>query len=433
MANFEAYRAANFASLYIGFVFYMLCRKTFSFSMPAIMESEKLNKADLGMVSTSLSIAYTGSKFLGGLSSDYMSPKMLFIQGLVCTGLITIMFPLCSDVKIFCILSFLLGCLQGGGFPAFCKITRNWYSPHEFGIWSSLAATSINLACTVGPIIATTFISHFGWRYVFNLFGTLTLGWVGICIFTIMNKPEDLGFQAVTAQNIKSSNGKGEHPVYGQQTWKDLLTSPYFLSLCLCSPVVFGVRYTLAEWGQMYIIQDVGMSSAAGSAFLSAMEFGGIFGALLSGYISDKMIAASLSKGKQGSPRRTLTLIHMIMIMFLLHIMLSTFSKESSLAYVMLIGASLGINFYGCLALYNIIAQEAAPVHLAGTSHAIIDLTRNFGGILGGLPFTYMAKLYGWTSAFSMLECIMVPVIVIKIISMQFEYSFVRKESKVQH
>ncbi len=289
--------------------------------------------------------------------------------------------------------------------------------------------TSINLACTVGPIIATTIISHFGWRYVFNLFGTLTLGWIGICIFTIVNKPEDIGFHVETVANIRKGHQNNQHSVNGQETCKDLLTSPYFWSLCLCSPVIFGLRYTMVDWGQMYIIQDIGMSPTAGSAFLSAMEFGGFFGSLLSGYISDNMIAASLAKEKHGSPRRTLTLIHAIMIIFLLHIMLSTFSKESSLAYVMLIGASLGINFYGCLTLYNIIAQEAAPSHLAGTSQAIIDLTRNFGGILGGLPFTCIAKLYGWTSAFYMLECIMLPVIIIKIISMKFEYSFVKKDS----
>ena len=45
--------------------------------------------------------------------------------------------------------------------------------------------------------------------------------------------------------------------------------------------------------------------------------------------------------------------------------------------YIMLVGAGLGATLYGCISLYGIMSMEAAPSHLAGTSHAIACLFAN--------------------------------------------------------
>ena len=43
----------------------------------------------------------------------------------------------------------------------------------------------------------------------------------------------------------------------------------------------------------------------------------------------------------------------------------------------MAVGAGLGATLYGCISLYGIMSMEAAPSHLAGTSHAIVSLFAN--------------------------------------------------------
>ena len=45
--------------------------------------------------------------------------------------------------------------------------------------------------------------------------------------------------------------------------------------------------------------------------------------------------------------------------------------------YIMMVGAGLGATLYGCISLYGIMSMEAAPSHLAGTSHAIVCLFAN--------------------------------------------------------
>lgn len=43
----------------------------------------------------------------------------------------------------------------------------------------------------------------------------------------------------------------------------------------------------------------------------------------------------------------------------------------------MLTGFLLGVGIYGPMALYGVIATEAAPAHLSGTSHAIVAMASN--------------------------------------------------------
>ena len=54
-----------------------------------------------GLVTSSQLLAYTISKFLGGLASDYMSPKFLFSFGLFFSGVITIVFTCKYPLFIF--------------------------------------------------------------------------------------------------------------------------------------------------------------------------------------------------------------------------------------------------------------------------------------------------------------------------------------------
>ena len=45
--------------------------------------------------------------------------------------------------------------------------------------------------------------------------------------------------------------------------------------------------------------------------------------------------------------------------------------------WIIIIGFIIGFGLYGPIALYGVMAVEAAPTHLSGTSHAIVCLFAN--------------------------------------------------------
>ena len=53
------------------------------------------------------------------------------------------------------------------------------------------------------------------------------------------------------------------------------------------------------------------------------------------------------------------------------------------------------------------------------------------GGIFAGLPFSYIAKMYNWRTAFYVLGFTIIPTIIIKLLSRKFEYQFVKIKKKI--
>lgn len=91
-----------------------------------------------GLITSSQMLAYTGSKFLGGLVSDHVSPRILFSTCLLLSGILTAAFTsnvltanlyytlllAVKSVHLWAIMWFLLGFVQGGGWPSCAKILR---------------------------------------------------------------------------------------------------------------------------------------------------------------------------------------------------------------------------------------------------------------------------------------------------------------------
>uniref|UniRef100_H3C495 Solute carrier family 37 member 4 n=1 Tax=Tetraodon nigroviridis TaxID=99883 RepID=H3C495_TETNG len=150
------YRATIFLAMFVGYTLYYFNRKTFSFVMPSLMHEIPLDKDDLGMITSSQSLAYAISKFISGVLSDQVSARWLFSVGLLMVGGINVLFSWSSTVAVFSALWFLNGLGQGLGWPpAAGKICAKWFEPSQFGTWWAVLSCSMNLAGSLGPIVVT--------------------------------------------------------------------------------------------------------------------------------------------------------------------------------------------------------------------------------------------------------------------------------------
>lgn len=118
------YRVVIFICMFIGYSLYFFNRKTFSFVMPSVMEEIDLDKDDLGLITSSQTMAYAISKFISGVLSDQISARWLFSIGLFLVGGINIVFSWSSTVSMFSLLWFINGLGQGCGWPPCGKILR---------------------------------------------------------------------------------------------------------------------------------------------------------------------------------------------------------------------------------------------------------------------------------------------------------------------
>jgi OPA family sugar phosphate sensor protein UhpC-like MFS transporter len=91
--KYKYWRFRTFYGMYIGYAFYYLTRKSFTFAIPSMLE-EGFSLSELGMLGSILSITYGISKFVSGIAGDKSNPRYFMSFGLILTGIFNIGFGL---------------------------------------------------------------------------------------------------------------------------------------------------------------------------------------------------------------------------------------------------------------------------------------------------------------------------------------------------
>lgn len=367
--------------------------------MPSVMKEIELDKDDLGLITSSQSAAYAISKFISGVLSDQISARWLFSSGLLLVGIINVIFSWSSTVAFFSVLWFFNGLAQGLGWPPCGKVLRKWFEPSQFGTWWAVLSTSMNLAGSLGPIIATLMTASYSWRTTLSISGLICVGAAFLCLILIRNEPADVGLSNIEPGPKKEEKNSDKN----DSTLKEFLVSPYLWVLSGAYLVVFGVKTCCTDWGQLFLIQDKGQSAFIGSSYMSALEVGGLVGSIAAGYLSDRAVAR-VGLRIYGNPRHGLLLSMMAIMAMSMYLFRITVTSDSSKLWILTLGAIFGFSSYGPIALFGVIANESAPANLCGTSHAVVALSANIGGFLAGLPFSTIAKYYSWDTAFWVAE-----------------------------
>ncbi|XP_026152714.1 glucose-6-phosphate exchanger SLC37A4a [Mastacembelus armatus] len=399
--SYGYYRTTIFLAMFVGYTLYYFNRKTFSFVMPSLMQEIELDKDDLGMITSSQSLAYAISKFISGVLSDQISARWLFSIGLFIVGSINVVFSWSSTVTLFSILWFVNGLGQGLGWPPCGRVLRKWFEPSQFGTWWAVLSCSMNLAGSLGPIIATVLAQSYSWRTILSVSGIICVAVSFVCLLVIKNEPKDVGLPNIEVAAKKSKGGTSRD----ECTLSEFLLSPYLWLLSVSYLVVFGVKTVCTDWGQLFLIQDMGQSTLMGSSYMSALEVGGLLGSLAAGYLSDKAVAKQGIR-IYGNPRHFILICMMAGMYVSMYLFRATVTPDSSKMWILSLGAAFGFSSYGPIALFGVIANESAPSNYCGTSHAIVALMANIGGFLAGLPFSTIAKHHSWDMAFWIAEVI---------------------------
>src|SRR3989338_7541655 len=185
--QYKYWRVRIFYSMYIGYVFFYLSRKSFTFAMPAMLVDLGYTKANLGVLASILYIMYGVSKFLSGILSDRSNPRYFMAVGLILTGVFNILFGLSSHLVLFALFWGLNGWFQGWGWPPCARLLTHWYATGERGTWWGIWSTSHNVGGALIPILSAVLAQYYGWRMAMFFPGIICIG-LG---FFLMNRLRD--------------------------------------------------------------------------------------------------------------------------------------------------------------------------------------------------------------------------------------------------
>ncbi len=393
--TYKYWRLRTFYGMYIGYAFFYLTRKSFTFAMPAMLD-QGFTLTQLGMLGTILSIAYGFSKFISGIIGDKSNPRYFMSFGLILTGICNILFGLSSTWMFLALFWGFNAWFQGWGWPGCAKLLTHWYSQSERGTWWSLWNTSHNLGGAVIPLIAAFCAQQYGWRFAMFVPGVL-------CIFAgffLMNRlrdvPQSLGLPPIEKfKNEYNSAKKEEEKVslsVKEILFKYVLCNEYIWLMALAYFFMYIIRIGLNDWGMVYLVKFKGYSSVKAATCILWFEIGGFLGSLFAGWSSDKIF------GGRRNPVNLLFIIGAVCSLIALH--------WNSASWLMLDSAIIffaGFFIFGPQMLIGMVAAELTHKKAAATSSGFAGCFAYFGGAVAGGPLGALIGAFGWDLFFVVL------------------------------
>lgn len=405
----------TFCLLYMGYLANNYLRSSVSYVSPAIIESEKISKSDIGLILSSQMTGYMLIKFLGGTLVDKIDPTIIINGSLIFAGLLGAAFTVCTSIPQFAFLWFLCGMAQGPAWSACAILLKRTVPPEQFGSWWSLLSTSLNVAGTLGPFLSAAIVINSGWKTSVLVASTASLG---------------LGFISFAFLKCEAESC-GDNSATGAETpgrVKDLFKPSLILVYMIYTTASF-VRGATNDWGQLYLIQNKGHSLTTGSVFTSSQEVGGIIGSLLTGCISDYMVSKSKNPGKTTS-RLSFIMCISLMQSVAFYLFIFYVGTDSSQMWISFTSFSIGFCMYSIINLVGITSMEIAPKKLGGTAHSFAALGGNIGRIISGYPLSLVATQWSWQESFYVALGVSVSVAVISTICRKLLSNEIKAEKK---
>lgn len=400
--QYRYWRWRIFYSMYIGYAFFYLTRKSFTFAMPAMMVSLGFTKADLGILGSVLYISYGLSKFVSGVMSDRCNPRYFMSIGLILTGIFNIFFGLSSSILFFAVFWGLNGWFQGWGWPPCARLLIHWYGQKERGTWWGIWSTSHNVGGALIPILVAFVAQYWGWRVSMYVPGLLCIMFGLVLLDRLRDTPQSLGLPPIEkfkdGENfVENSLEEGAFPEEKELSQKEILLNfvlknRYIWTLGIAYFFVYVIRTAINDWGQLFLYEFKGFSLIAASACIFSFEVGGFFGSLGAGWFSDRLFG-----GRRGPVNVLFSLAVIFSVALFWYTPMANFVFASALMFI------IGFFIFGPQMLMGVTAAELSHKKAAGTATGFIGWFAYSGAAAAGFPIGKITQDYGWGSFFIVL------------------------------
>ncbi len=402
--------------LMIGYALFYFVRKNFSIVMPALEAELGLSKVQLGIFLTINGIIYGISRFANGFLADRFSRKALMAGGLMLSAIVNILIGvspqmnglfnfLDTEGKATMGLAYFIGSLwlingyvQGLGYPPCASLMAHWIKPSELATKQSIWNSSHSIGAGLVTLLCGTLIlNHFGyesWQWCFYIPALLAIAGAFLLFFGLKDTPASVGLpnpEELDGPTEKKAKNKELAPSDHKRLLnKMVFGNPVIWVLALTNFCVYIIRYTILDWGSMFLTDFKNMEIGMAATVVASTEIvGGIIGTLLAGWATDHIF-------RNKAHHTCFVCIIAATISFL--IFWKTPEQYTTVNIVFLILSSFFI--YGPQALLGIAASNQATKSVAASANGILGIFGYASTTVSGIVFGAIADKLGWDAVF---------------------------------
>ena len=382
--TYTRYRWSTMESTFMGYVMFYLVRNNLSTVSKDIGSALSYDHNMIGNILALSAIAYGLGKFFMGSLSDRSDPRKFMATGLLLSGLVNFAFGGMEVYWIHLLLWSLNGFIQGMGWPPCGRSLGHWYSLRERGSMFAIWNVATNVGGALAGIMAAYAASSFGWQAAFYFPGTIALLGSAYLYWRLRDTPQSLGLPPIEeykndySELEKKEGLKHEEELSARALFIDnILKNKMLWIVAIANFFVYIVRYSMLDWGPMYLREMKGATLMSGGVAILFIEFGAIPSTLLMGWLSDRL----------GGRRGMVSLLCMIPILFAFYGLYA--NPPGNLNFDMAMLVIIGFFIYPPVMLLALSGLDLTSKKAVGTAAGFI-------GLFGYIGRSVQAKGFGW-------------------------------------
>jgi OPA family glycerol-3-phosphate transporter-like MFS transporter len=402
------YRWRVMEATFVGYATFYLVRNNLSVVAKDIETSLGYTHSQIGSILAITAISYGLGKFLMGTLSDRSNPRTFMATGLLLTAVCSFAFGSVRYYPLHLALWSMNGFVQGMGWPPCGRSMGHWFAKRERGLTFSIWNTAHNVGGGVAGVLAADAASRFGgWEYAFYVPGALAAVGAVYLFLRLCDTPQSVGLPPIeqyaggAAANAEAEARQERELSYGERLFRYVLTNKYIWLLAIANFFSYIARYSMLDWGPLYLREIKGATLRTGGWSVLAIEFGGIPSTILLGWVSD------LAGGRRGM------VAALCMLPIIGAFAALIFIPAGYLGVDMLMLGVVGLFIYPVINFIVIMALDLTSKKAIGTAAGFIGLFGYLGRTAQAQGFgrllDYAQAVYGKETAWHMvLVCILV-------------------------
>lgn len=381
-------RYGMLALVFINVVINYLDRTNISVAATAMKGELNLSTVQLGLVFSAFGWTYAALQIPGGLLADKIAPRVLYALCLVTWSLATVFQGLVRGFASLFAFRLATGAFEAPSYPINNRVVTSWFPNHERASAIALYVSGqfIGLAFLT-PVLAAIQL-YAGWRGLFFVTGAVGLVW-GVVWYSFYRDPlQHKNVNQAELDYIEKGGGVFKKTTetkasWSKADWKQIFSSRTLWGIYLGQFCVNATLWFFLTWFPTYLVQYRGLDFIK-SGFLASIPFlAACGGLLLSGFLSDHLIA----RGKSvGVARKTPIIIGLIISGSIVG---ANYTEDTALVIFFMATAFFGA---GMALISWVFVSILSPKHLIGLTGGVFNFMGNLASIVVPIVIGFLAS-----------------------------------------
>eukprot|EP01037_Dinobryon_pediforme_P001575 gene1575-1601_t len=268
-------------------------RGAIGIAAPLMSQALGLSATRFGLAVSAFFWTYGLAQPFIGMAADRWPAGRLLAISVALWALATLLTGLAGSLAVLIVLRLVLGLGEAALFPATSKLIAAHVPPQRRGLANAVVAVGLALGPALGTLAGGTLLAHHGWRWVFFVFGAVTLVWTVPWLVLLRRLPVEGGAGLA---------GEAERPV------------PIGQMLAQRTLWIMGVAHALANYGfffvaawlPLYLVKSRGLALPTMTLFATATFAAQALASLGWGQLADALVRRG---GRPAAVQRRLAMV----------------------------------------------------------------------------------------------------------------------------